>query len=86
MKYQDPKFTLPSGPVKQMPGTCDACVWGRGEHTAACACRSLDESDRIICLSFHEEQSSLPEGVWRSRQTLDPPGCVIHIWSAEGGR
>ena len=24
-------------PAKQMPGTCEACVWGRGEHAAGCA-------------------------------------------------
>ncbi len=28
------------GTVKVMAGTCEACVWGRGEHAAICAERN----------------------------------------------
>ncbi len=36
MKYLDPKFSV--GPAaKSMPGTCEACVWGRGEHSDGCS-------------------------------------------------
>lgn len=39
MNYLNPTFTVPA-PDKQMPGTCEACVWGRGEHAEGCGSRA----------------------------------------------
>jgi len=42
MKYlsSDP-FTVP-GPDAVMAGTCDACVWGKGEHKKECIKRTTE--------------------------------------------
>jgi hypothetical protein len=29
------------GKVKEMPGTCERCTWGRGEHAADCPQRPI---------------------------------------------
>ncbi len=40
-KYlQSDAFAIPK-PSKVMAGTCEACVWGEGEHAEGCANRTL---------------------------------------------
>lgn len=59
MQYLNPKFTV--GPAaKQMAGTCERCVWGRGGHVEGCtdmwegvsrsARRALSQSPRTKIL------------------------------------
>lgn len=41
-------------PVKVMPGTCEACVWGQGEHTLACCWQRGYEGLRPLAYGYVE--------------------------------
>ena len=35
-------------PTKQMPGTCEACVWGHGYHDLSCVKHGVMRFDRPV--------------------------------------
>ncbi len=61
MKYLDRTFTV--GPAaKQMPGTCERCVWGEaGPHAATCPWRTVLVEGNALRLMFFDPEK------WRGR-------------------
>ena len=68
MQYLNKTFSVP-GPSKVAPGTCEACVYGRGEHSPDCSA-DLVRFGRKVGAALGVEVMESP--------TL-PPGTVYFI-------
>lgn len=76
------------GQIPVAPGTCEACVWGRGPHTPGCVKVKYVGGMDLAGLSVETWPSAPPHTLFvisprKCEEIIGPDGKITRIWEAE---